>query len=328
LRKLVAVNLSLVLIFSLTACASESASTALNADVILLDISGSSTDSEGTYNQENHSPSSLSERRRQLEVKIKDAINSNTTVYFGFVRLGYGVTDIATLVPPRLILEINNVLTKDLKNGKLREEARDGISAAWESAINQEARKPDSCTTDSVEKLILEKSGGFITSANAKRIAGQLCSGARNAIYQFDQLKGEQENIGSDVQAAVDRSLQKLASDERRLINSDGVAVALIPRLIVVSDLIQVTGGKSKTKEVSATSDPKQACELAKEESKNFKLNSPTGISLISDGFAGTKKEVNSSDRDKLRRYWECWFNTRNVEDIEIGAKGIDLGAL
>ena len=48
----------------------------------------------------------------------------------------------------------------------------------------------------------------------------------------------------------------------------------------------------------------------------------------FSDGFAGTLKEVNQSDRDKLRKYWECWFETRNVDDVNVGAKGIDLGAL
>ena len=102
----------------------------------------------------------------------------------------------------------------------------------------------------------------------------------------------------------------------------------LIPTLILVSDLIQVTNGVSKTKEVSATTDPKQACELARQESKNFVSPLSGGTSLISDGFAGTLKEVNQSDRDKLRKYWECWFETRNVDDVNVGAKGIDLGAL
>ena len=104
--------------------------------------------------------------------------------------------------------------------------------------------------------------------------------------------------------------------------------MVLIPTLILVSDLLQVTNGVSKTKEVSATTEPKQACDLAKQESKNFTSPLTGGISLISDGFAGTIKEVNQSDRDKLRKYWECWFATRNIDDINVGAKGIDLGAL
>ncbi len=316
------------MILSLTACAGESAPTALKANVILLDISGSSTDSKGTYNEENHSPSSLSERRRQLEASIKNAIRSRTAVYFGFIKYGYGVTDISTLVPPSLILDIDDVLSTDIQNEKLRNEALDGVSRAWQEAIDQERNNPDSCTTDPVIKLIMNTSNAEVSDENAKRIAGKLCSGARNGIYQFEQLKGKPKDIGSDIQAAVDRSLQKLASDEKRLINSDGKSVVLIPTIIVVSDLIQMTNGVSKTREVSAVGDPKQACELAKNESKNFSQSFLGSVSLISDGFAGTKKEVNSSERDKLKRYWECWFETRNITDLDIGAKGIDLGVL
>ena len=85
--------------------------------------------------------------------------------------------------------------------------------------------------------------------------------------------------------------------------------------------------GKYHTR-TTKTTDPKQACELARQESKNFVSPLSGGTSLISDGFAGTLKEVNQSDRDKLRKYWECWFETRNVDDVNVGAKGIDLGAL
>lgn len=264
----------------------------------------------------------------QLEEAIKNAIKSKSAIYFGFVRTGYGVTDISTLVPPNLILDIDDVLNSDIQNAKLREEALDGISGAWRDAINQEKSSPDSCSTESIIKIISNKSNLQISDENSRRLAAQLCVKARNGIYQFEQLKGDPGDIGSDIHAAVDRSLQKLASDERRLLNSDGKPVVLIPTLILVSDLIQVTKGVSKTKEVSSTTDPKQACELARQDSKNFIPPLIGSVSLISDGFAGTKKEVDASDRDKLRKYWECWFETRNIDDMDIGAKGIDLGAL
>jgi hypothetical protein len=328
LKKLQLIALSLGLILSLSACAKDSAPTALRANVVLLDISGSSTDSKGTYNEENHSPSSLSERRRQLEASIKNAIRTNTAVYFGFVRYGYGVTDISTLVPPSLILDIEDVLNSDINNEKLRNETKDGISKAWQAAINQETSSPNSCDEQPIVNIITSESNAAVSDENAKRIAGKLCSGAINGVYQFEQLKGEPKDIGSDIQAAVDRSLQKLASDQKRLINSDGKSVALIPTMIVVSDLIQMTNGVSKAREVSAVGDLNQACELARNESKNFSPSFLESVSLISDGFAGTKNEVNSSERDKLKKYWECWFGTRNINDLDIGAKGIDLGAL
>ena len=321
-------SLVVISLFSLTACSSESAITAIPATVILLDISGSSTNSEGTYNEEDHSPSSLSERKRQLEQNIKNAISSRTAVYFGFVKNGYGVTDIATLVPATLILEIETVLKEEILNEKIKKEAKEGISEAWQTAVNQEKTNADSCSVEAVAQKIVQTSNATISNANAQKIASKLCAGARNSIYQFAQLRTDPEDIGSDVQAAVDRSLQKMASDERRLINSDGKPVRLIPTLVVISDLIQVTSGISKTNEVAKTSEPKFACELARSESKDFTPSFLGNVALISDGFAGTKKEVKSADRDKLKKYWECWFETRNITDLDIGAKGIDIGAL
>lgn len=328
LKKLQFTLVCLGLIILLASCAKDSATKSVRSTVILLDISGSSTDSIGSFNEENHSPSSLSERRRQLESSIKNAIRANTAIYFGFVRSGYGVTDITTLVPPSLILDIENVLKADINNEKLRKETKDGISLAWQTAITQESTSPDSCNAQAISKVIIEASNAAVSDENARRISNKLCFGARNGIYEFELLRGDPENIGSDIQSGVDRSIQKLASDEKRLVNSDGQPVTLVPTIILVSDLIQVANGVSKSREVFAVADPKQACELARKESKNFNPPFTGSISLISDGFAGTKKEVNSIDRDKLIRYWECWFNTRNIDELDIGAKGIDLGAL
>ena len=328
LLKKLFIPLIVVNLFGLNACSSESAITALPATVVLLDISRSSANFEGTYNEEDHSPSSLSERKKQLEQNVKNAISSRTAVYFGFVRNGYGVTEIATLVPATLILEIESVLKQEILNDKIKKEAKEGISEAWQSAVNQEQISQDSCSTEIVAQKIVQSSNATISTFNAEKIAGKLCSGARNSIYQFDQLVSGPENIGSDIQAAIDRSLQKIASDQRRLINSDGKTVQLIPTLIVISYLIQVTNGLSKTNEVSKTSEPKFACELARDEAKNFTPSFIGNVALISDGFAGTKKEVKSTDRDKLKKYWECWFETRGITDIDLGAKGIDVGAL
>lgn len=318
----------------LTSCSSERAPTRLLAHIVLLDISGSSANSIGTFSSENHSPSSLSERKNQLEEKIRNAIAQKTAVYFGFVRKSYGQTEIATLVPASLILEIERVLKEDILNEKLLDEAEKGISRAWGIAIDQEINKSNSCSTVEIIKTISLTSGGNVNTESASRLARKLCSGAKNSIYQFNQLQGNSKNglgpkdIGSDIQGAVDRSLQKLASDEMRLVNSDGKPVALIPTVFLVSDLIQVSGGQSKTSQVFKLANPSDACTLAKNDSETFKPTFQGSASLVSDGFAGSIKEVNSANRDKLMEYWKCWFETRNIMDIDIGAKGIDLGGL
>ena len=330
-------RISLILVTSLltlglTSCSSEGPPTRLLAHIVLLDISGSSSNSIGTFSSENHSPSSLSERKNQLEEKIRNAIAQKTAVYFGFVRKSYGQTEIATLVPASLILEIESVLKEDILNEKLLDEAEKGISKAWGVAIDQERSKSNSCSSDEIIRTISSTSGGNVNTESAGRLARKLCSGARNSVYQFNQLQGTSKNklgpkdIGSDIQGAVDRSLQKLASDELRLVNSDGKSVALIPTVFLVSDLIQISGGQSKASQVFKLASPNDACTLAKSDSETFNPAFQGNVSLVSDGFAGSIKEVDSANRDKLMEYWKCWFETRNITDIDIGAKGIDLG--
>jgi hypothetical protein len=334
MKKVSLIFASLFLTASLTSCTSEGAPTRLLAHVVLLDISGSSSNSIGSFSSEDHSPSSLSERQRQLEEKIRNAISQKTAVYFGFVRKSYGQTEIATLVPASLILEIESVLKEDILNEKLLDEAEKGISKAWGVAIDQERNKSNSCSTDDVVRTISSTSGGNVNAESAGQLARKLCSGARNSIYQFSQLQGTSDNnigpknIGSDIQGAVDRSLQKLASDELRLVNAEGKSVALIPTVFLVSDLIQISGGQSKPAEVFRLANPSDACSLAKSDSETFNPTFMGNVSLVSDGFAGSIKEVDSSNRDKLMEYWKCWFETRNITDIDIGAKGIDLGGL
>ena len=333
-RKLPLLSIFLLGTLGVTSCSSEGAPSRLLAHVVLLDISGSSSNAIGSFSSENHSPSSLSERQKQLEEKIRNAILQKTAVYFGFVRSSYGQTEIATLVPASLILEIDSVLKEDILNEKLSDEAEKGISKAWGIAIDQERNESNSCSTDDVVQTINASSGGNISSESAERVARKLCSGARNSIYQFSQLQGTAEDetgpkdIGSDIQGAVDRSLQKLASDELRLINSDGKPVTLIPTIFLVSDLMQIAGGKPKAPEVFQVASPQDACTLAKTDSETFQPTYLGSISLVSDGFAGSIKDVDSSNRDKLMDYWKCWFETRNITDIDIGSKGIDLGGL
>ena len=326
------IRLSILLIsiiaFSLTACTNQSAPTAIRADIILLDISGSSTNSVGSFNAEDHSPSSLSERKRQLEDKLKNSISQRTAIYFGFVKKNYGRSDIVTLVPAGLILEIDSVLKKDIQNEKLKTEASDGISSAWAKAIDQEKLNPDSCVKEELKQIIIAKSNAAITDENANRISSKLCTSAMNSMYQFNQLKTDPENIGSDIQGSIDRALQKIASDEKRLLNSDMKPVVFKPTIFLVSDLIQVSGGKSITTSVFAAKDNKGACELARVEAKSFTPPYDGNVELISDGFAGTKSDINSGNRDKLMEYWKCWFESRLITQIDIGAKGIDLGAL
>jgi hypothetical protein len=318
----------LILILPLTACSRKESLSSIKADIILLDISGSSTNSVGSFSSEDHSPSSLSQRKLQLEAKIRSALDDRTAVYFGFVRKTYGNTDIVTLVNSSLILQIDKVLKEDILNEKLLQEARSAISKAWSEALGMEIKDSNSCLTGKVESVIIEGSNAAISEKNSNSIASKLCAAASNSVYQFNQLQGDPENIGSDIQGAVDRSLQKLASDERRLLTSDGRQLVFIPRIILVSDLIQVSSGKTITSTVNALKDNAAACKLAQSEASTFTPTYQGEVEIISDGFAGSKTDIKNADREKLREYWICWFGTRQITPIDIGAKGIDLGAL
>jgi hypothetical protein len=219
-------------------------------------------------------------------------------------------------------------LKEDLLNDKLSKQSRDAISNSWSEALRSETIQANSCVTSKIEKIIIDGSNGVISEQNTHRIASRLCGAAANSIFQFNQLKGEPENIGSDIQGAIDRSLQKLASDEKRLVDQDGHQLVFIPRIILVSDLIQVSNGKTITATISGISNNSGACELAKKEAGTFTPAYQGDVEIISDGFAGSKVDIKNVERDKLMSYWKCWFETRRIVEMDIGAKGIDLGVL
>ena len=324
-------NLTLAILIGalvVSGCSSNDSAKPIKADIILLDISGSSTNSVGTYNSEDHSPSSLSQRKLQLEEKLRSALIQQTAIYFGFVHKSYGSTDIVTLVPSSLILEIDKILEEDVLNEKLDKQAKSAITLAWEKALDDERKIPGSCNNDEVKSKIINGSNAAITDQNAKRLSSKLCSNAANAMYQFNQLKGEPENIGSDIQGAIDRTLSKLASDEKRLFDSEMRQLIFIPRIILVSDLVQVTNGKAITEVLARVKDKEAACQLAKSESSTYISSYEGEVELISDGFAGSKQDIKNKERDKLRSYWTCWLESREIIELDIGSKGIDLGAL
>ncbi len=310
----------------LTSCGNETDSTSMQSEVILLDIS-SGLNAAGTFNSEDHSVTSLSSRAVQLRTKLVNALDERKAIYFGFVRMNYGQQQIETLVSPRLIQLIDKILDEDVKDDQLRKASRDGISQAWRSIIFSSTPLADQECRIRVERGISADSNGSITDAHAAQLAGTLCSTAQSSNDQINGLINTPENIGSDIQSAVDRSIEKLSSDERRLFNSEGKPIVLIPTIILVSDLIQVTDGVKILDTLDSDTKPSEACERAKNESKNYSVRLD-GIALISDGFASTKGNIDQAKRDKLREYWKCWFESRGIYDQDLGTRGINIGDL
>jgi hypothetical protein len=311
-------------IFSLSSCGRTPESRTMFADVILLDIS-SGMDKFGTFNEEDHSTSSLSSRATQLRTKLLNALDERRAVYFGFVRKTYGQQQIETLVSPKLIQLVDSVLDEEIKDASLRKDAKEGILEGWKWALNQ----PEGLSSSKCEKVVSDKisysSNGEISEIKIAKVASSLCSNAQAANEQIAGLRVAPENIGSEIQAAVDRSIEKLASDERRLVNKDGQPIALIPTVILVSDLIQVTNGIYILDELRDLDSPEAACKKAESTATNYEVKI-FGISLISDGFASTEGNINTELRDKLREYWKCWFNSRGIDEQDLGARGINLG--
>jgi len=328
IRKGILFFCSIILVSSsLTSCTSTQSSTKLGADVILLDIS-SGLNKAGTFNSEDHSTTSLSSRAAQLREKLSYALGDGRAVYFGFVRKTYGQQQIETLISPKLILTMETILNSDVKDSALRKDAKDGILAAWNTVIvstPQLAEQPN--CRETLELKIISDSNGSITERHASQLASSLCANALTANEQIEGLTSAPENIGSEIQAAVDRSIEKLSSDQRRLVNADGKDVYLIPTIILVSDLIQVTSGSLITETLSTLESVDASCKLAQEESENYEVKID-GIVLVSDGFASTEGDTKSAIRDKLREYWKCWFETRGITDLDLGTRGINLGEI
>ena len=316
----------------LSSCSKEADSRTMFADVILLDIS-SGMNKFGTFNDQDHSTSSLSSRAAQLKTKLQNALDERHAVYFGFVRKTYGQQQIETLVSPKLIQLIDNVLSEDVKDSALRKDAKGGIIKAWAQALNlqwatslnQTSTVTQSSCSRQIEITIGSESNYEISDKNVSKIASSLCTNAQTANDQIEGLKIAPENIGSEIQAAVDRSIEKLASDESRLVNKDGLQISLIPTIILVSDLIQVTNGSFILDELKNIPSTDAACKMAEDQSLNYE-SAIKDINLISDGFASTEGNVNSELREKLRAYWKCWFSTRGIDDPDLGSRGINLG--
>ena len=312
---------------ALTSCSKAEESTQMLADVILLDIS-SGLNAAGSFNSEDHSVTSLSSRAQQLRQKLSTALGERHAVYFGFVRKTYGQQQIETLISPKLIQLMDKILEEDVKDPTLRKDARNGILRAWQRVIIENpALAEDFNCKKALSSIIASDSNGSITDLHSSQLASSLCSNAQSANSQIKGLLETPEDIGSEIQAAIDRSIEKLTSDERRLVNSQGRQIFLIPTIILVSDLIQVTNGRKITDILAADSEIAQSCERAQSESQNYEVKID-GISLFSDGFASTKGNIDTELRDKLREYWKCWLETRGMTDIDLGTRGINLGEI
>lgn len=320
-----------ILILLLTGCGisfnGSSTQSAINADIILLDISGSSINSVGTYNSADHSTSSLASRQVQLKNKLSRAISENTAVYFGFVKNSFGSQEIMGLIAPKLFLDINSYIDGDMNDGTRKKETRDGIASIWQGLLDSQDSLSTSCSSQVASKLI-NASGGKLSGPHANSLGSQLCLSARNSQDMISQLQGSPANLGSDIQGAIDRALDKMASEERRLFSPDGKAVVLNARIILVSDLIQKMELGFLPAVLKDLKGKEEACALATESSSSHSASYSGTPALISDGFGGTKSKINELERDKLREYWGCWFKTRGIFDIDLGARGIDLGNL
>lgn len=299
----------------------------INTDVILLDISGSSINSVGTYNSEDHSTSSLSSRQAQLRSKLERSISENTAVYFGFVKKTYGGQELVSLIPPKLLLNIQSYIEEDMNNEVRRKDTREAVAEIWRGLISSQESITPNCS-EQVSSNLINKSLGKLTLSHSSSIAGDLCSGAKSVKDVILQLEGSPKDIGSDIQGAIDRSLEKIASEERRLFSPEGKPINLTARFILVSDLIQKMDAGFITKILAPLQNKEAACSFATESSVDHRLSYEGGPVLVSDGFAGTKGKINERERDKLKEYWVCWLKTRGIYEVDLGARGIDLGSL
>jgi len=324
-------GLALCLLLTLSGCGlgfnGGSSRGAINADILLLDISGSSLNGAGTYNTEDHSINSLASRQIQLRNKLSNALGENTAIYFGFVRGSYGAQELSTILAPKLFLDIDSFINEDMNNDQRKKDTRDAIAEIWNQLLNSKD-SPDSNCSSATQSNLVNRSLGKLSIRHASSLANQLCGSATSAHDVILQLKENPSNLGSDIQGAVDRSLEKMSSDERRLYSNDGKPVLLNARIILVSDLIQKMPTGFLPEVLKPLKDKQAACDFAKESAGEHATTYEGSPALISDGFAGAKGKISETERDKLKEYWVCWFQTRNITDIDLGARGIDLGNL
>jgi hypothetical protein len=306
---------------TLTACGGNSA-TNINVAIFLYDVSGSGDQSGFTPG----------DRRNQLKEKFSNAFDQRNAVYFDFVRRDFGAQQISALITPTFFVTVDEILNKEIHDGGLLKDVRANLTEVWGNMItNETVADSDNCS-ETIKSKMQEASLGNFTPAASRQLAGKFCSTVSQGLRIVNSIpvvaaERSTNEIGSGIQGAIDKAIQKVESEEMR-IHRQYPNVNLVPTLILTSDFLEMRPNFFLLDAMEQVQDGGAACELGTKDAGDIE-GTVIPFTLESDGFASIRgSRMTAKVRDNMLQYWTCWFEARNITDINLGDRGVDWSTL
>ena len=306
---------------SLTSCGGKSDS-AIDVAIYLYDVSGSG-------DQSGYTPE---DRRSQLKEKFANAFEERNAIYFDFVRRDFGAQQISSLVTPTFFITVDEILANEIHDGGLLKDVKANLTEVWGKMISNETIADSDNCSETVKGMMQDASLGNFTPAASRQLAGKFCSSVSQGLRVINTIpvvaaERSTNEIGSGIQGAIDKSIQKVESEEMR-IHRKYPNVNLVPTLILTSDFLEMRPNFFLLDAMEKVKDGGAACELGTADAGNIE-GTIIPFTLESDGFASIRgSRMTAQVRDKMLQYWTCWFEARNITDINLGDRGVDWSTL
>ena len=293
----------------LTSCSEESSTGNIRATLFLLDASKSMA-------------LSIGEREQQLKQRLDQAFDEKRqeAIYFDFIRNNFSKQLILPLVSMQTILNVNDEVLTYAKDDRVRRETRELISNLWRQSLS-DAKSVSVCTADVTKSLDTDS----YLAEGSRFVAQNICISAEKAKDVMNKIRTigagdsvENGFIGSDIEGAFVRGLDRLESESRNLRNSENQLVSVTATIIVSSDMMQRNSRGDKVIDTVRTMTEAQIDDYVTELRSQQEIIRFKPIVKI-DGWASTKKNYSDKDRQALELYWKRWFTTLGLQEPDFG---------
>lgn len=306
---------------SITACGGNSNSN-IDVAIYLYDVSGSGDQSGFTPE----------DRRSQLKEKFANAFEQRNALYFDFVRRDFGAQQISALITPTFFITVDEIVNKEIHDGGLLKDVNANLTEYWGKMISNETIADSEDCAETVKAEMQKASLGNFTPAASRQLAGKFCSTVSQGLRIINTIpvvasERSTNEIGSGIQGAIDKSIQKVESEEMR-IHRKYPNVNLVPTLVVTSDFLEMRPNFFLLDAMEKVKDGGAACELGTADAGDIE-GTIIPFTLESDGFASIRgSRMTAKVRDNMMQYWTCWLEARNITDINLGDRGVDWSTL
>ena len=291
----------------LTSCSAQSSTQTIRATLFLLDVSKSSV-------------LSVSQREQQLRERLAGAFDNEEAIYFDFIRNNYTKQIILPLVSMQSIINVNDEILTYAKDKKVREETKRLVSDFWRKSLS-DAKTVDACITEGASELDINS----VLEQGARVVAQNICVSAGKAKETLSNIRVigsgagiENGFIGSDIEGAFIRGLQRMESESSNLLNKENDLVKVRGTIVMSSDMMQrIESGERVIDAVREMSEEEISEYVTKTRGQPELRGFRPRVKI--DGWLSTKKNFSEQDRKALELYWKKWFTTLDLDEPDFG---------